>query len=139
MNGEPYSTDEIDRALARLDERLGPRQGDNGYAPIDDELPFDDPALGGHVVSSEPMIGIDAADLLELDVAPLRMIVPELLPDGTTVLAAPPSASPASSTNWPSRAPSVASCSAGGSSPDRVYTSHWRMVDAAGRIGSGQP
>ena len=36
------------------------------------------------------MIGIDAADFLELDLPPLRMIVPDLLPEGTTVLAAPP-------------------------------------------------
>lgn len=33
---------------------------------------------------------IDAADLLELDLPPLRWIVPDLLPEGTTILAAPP-------------------------------------------------
>ncbi len=33
---------------------------------------------------------IDAADLLELDIAPLQWIVPDLLPEGTTVLAGPP-------------------------------------------------
>lgn len=36
------------------------------------------------------MKGIDAADLLELDLPPLRMIVPDLLPEGTTVIASPP-------------------------------------------------
>jgi hypothetical protein len=34
--------------------------------------------------------GIDAADLLALELPPLRMIVPDLLPEGTTILAAPP-------------------------------------------------
>lgn len=34
--------------------------------------------------------GMDAADLLALDLAPLRWIVPDLIPEGTTVLAAPP-------------------------------------------------
>jgi hypothetical protein len=35
-------------------------------------------------------VGIDAVDLLALDLPPLRMIVPDLLPEGTTILAAPP-------------------------------------------------
>lgn len=34
--------------------------------------------------------GIDAADLLALKLKPLRMVVPELLPEGATILAAPP-------------------------------------------------
>lgn len=34
--------------------------------------------------------GIDAADLLALDLPPLRWIVPDLVPEGTTILAAPP-------------------------------------------------
>ncbi len=33
---------------------------------------------------------MDGADLLALDLPPLRMIVPDLIPEGTTVLAAPP-------------------------------------------------
>lgn len=33
---------------------------------------------------------VDAADLLELDLPPLRMVIPNLLPEGTTVLASPP-------------------------------------------------
>lgn len=37
-----------------------------------------------------PAVGMDAADLLDLDLPPLRWVVPELLPEGTTVLAAPP-------------------------------------------------
>ena len=37
-----------------------------------------------------PAVGIDAADLLALDIPPLRWVVPDLLPEGTTVLAAPP-------------------------------------------------
>jgi hypothetical protein len=34
--------------------------------------------------------GIDAADLLALELAPLRWIVPDLLAEGTTIVAAPP-------------------------------------------------
>lgn len=41
-------------------------------------------------IGGRPAIGIDAADLLALDLPPLRWIVPDLLPEGTTILAAPP-------------------------------------------------
>lgn len=34
--------------------------------------------------------GMDAADLLALDLPPLRWIVPDLIPEGTAILAAPP-------------------------------------------------
>lgn len=34
--------------------------------------------------------GMDAADLLALELPPLRWVVPDLLPEGTTILAAPP-------------------------------------------------
>lgn len=34
--------------------------------------------------------GIDAADLLALELAPLRWIVPDVLPEGTTIVSAPP-------------------------------------------------
>jgi hypothetical protein len=34
--------------------------------------------------------GIDAADLLALDLPPLHWIVPELVPEGTTIIASPP-------------------------------------------------
>lgn len=34
--------------------------------------------------------GIDAADLLDLDLPPLHWLVPDLVPEGTTILAAPP-------------------------------------------------
>jgi hypothetical protein len=37
-----------------------------------------------------PMLGIDAADLLELDLPPLRWVVPDLIPEGTSILASPP-------------------------------------------------
>jgi hypothetical protein len=42
--------------------------------------------------AAEPIaaVGIDAADLLELDLPPLRWIVPELVPEGTTIIASPP-------------------------------------------------
>jgi hypothetical protein len=44
----------------------------------------------GPRVGNPTPVGIDAADLLAMDIPPLRMIVPDLLPDGTTVLASPP-------------------------------------------------
>ncbi len=34
--------------------------------------------------------GVDAADLLARDLPPLRWIVPEIIPEGTTIIAAPP-------------------------------------------------
>src|SRR5688500_16843572 len=42
------------------------------------------------IIDSTTPHGIDAADLLDLQLSPLRWIVPELLPEGTTILAAPP-------------------------------------------------
>jgi hypothetical protein len=56
---------------------------DRGYGSPEQPLCFDD------VKAARP-IGIDAADLLELELTPLRMIVPDMLPEGTTILAAPP-------------------------------------------------
>lgn len=55
-----------------------------GYASIDDYL--------AAMVPRPPLpgAGIDAADLLALDLPPLRWIVPDVLPEGTTVIAAPP-------------------------------------------------
>jgi hypothetical protein len=41
-------------------------------------------------VSASPVARIDAADLLALDLPPLRWIVPDILPEGTTILASPP-------------------------------------------------
>lgn len=49
--------------------------------PIDDELGD---------VNWVGAAGIDAADLLALELPPLRWIVPDLLPEGTTVFASPP-------------------------------------------------
>jgi len=40
--------------------------------------------------NSAAHVGIDAADLLALDLPPLRMIVPGLLPEGTSIIAAHP-------------------------------------------------
>lgn len=61
----------------------------NAYARSLQPRSSDVPSIPA-VVGVEPMIGIDAADLLALDLPPLRMLVPDLLPEGTTVLAAPP-------------------------------------------------
>ena len=37
-----------------------------------------------------PSTGIDAADLLAMQLAPLRMVIPGLMPEGTVVIASPP-------------------------------------------------
>jgi hypothetical protein len=68
--------------------------------PRDSDDPGDDPeyAVGATtptgrtlaVVRTWRATGIDAADLVLADLAPLRMIVPDLLPAGTSVVAAPP-------------------------------------------------
>lgn len=46
--------------------------------------------VGRQPAPVDPNAGMDAADLLDLDLPALRMIVPDLLPEGTTVLASPP-------------------------------------------------
>ena len=62
---------DFDKATAKIGERLG--------APA--HVPEVRRAVGP---------GMDAADLLALDLQPLRWIVPDLIPEGTTILAAPP-------------------------------------------------
>lgn len=48
-------------------------------------------ALAGRPEAAPPEPeGIDAVDLLALQLDPLRMVVPDLLPEGTVILAAPP-------------------------------------------------
>lgn len=66
---------DFDKATAKLAERLG--------APA--HVPAV-PRSADEISASS----IDAADLLELDIPPLAWIVPDLLPEGTTVLAGPP-------------------------------------------------
>jgi hypothetical protein len=61
--------DDLRAALLTVAKRIGP-------------VPTD--------VATRPAAGIDAADLLALDLPPLRLIVPGLLPEGTSVLVAPP-------------------------------------------------
>jgi hypothetical protein len=78
---DPLTEEELrsrfDRAWKGTPERLGPPMTpDGGRAP----------AKPPRVLRS----GMDAADLLALDLPPLRWVVPELLPEGTTILAAPP-------------------------------------------------
>jgi len=67
---------DFDRVTAKLVERLG--------APARAGRP--QPRTTAEVEASS----IDAVDLLELDIPPLQWIVPDLLPEGTTVLAGPP-------------------------------------------------
>jgi hypothetical protein len=69
---EPELRARFDRAWKKTAERLGEP---NQPAPPRRRV------IGG---------GIDAADLLALDLPPLRWVVPELVPEGTTILAAPP-------------------------------------------------
>lgn len=61
-------------------------------APIEG-LPLDQLAAAWELEAKRPLPrsnAIDAADLLALDLPPLRWIVPDFLPEGTTILAAPP-------------------------------------------------
>ena len=67
---------DFDRVTAKLAERLG--------TPASAGRP--QPRTTAEVEASS----IDAADLLQLDIPPLQWIVPDLLPEGTTVLAGPP-------------------------------------------------
>jgi AAA domain len=53
-----------------------------GFASIADYL--------AHMSGEASRKGIDAADLLAMDIPALRWIVPDLLPEGTTVIASPP-------------------------------------------------
>lgn len=79
---QPKTDDELradfGRVMAKIEERLGPptRVGASLVAPLTPE----------EISASS----IDAADLLELDIPPLQWIVPDLVPEGTTVLAGPP-------------------------------------------------
>ena len=66
---------DFEKATAKLAERLGAP----AHAPTA-------PRSAEEISASS----IDAADLLELDIPPLAWIVPDLLPEGTTVLAGPP-------------------------------------------------
>ena len=82
-------------ALPAMDPPYPPGDGE---AEIDRILAYDaahpervQAGRRGHATATpEPGPGIDAADLLALDLPPLRMVVPDLLPEGTTILAAPP-------------------------------------------------
>ena len=74
--GEPEIRSRFERAWKGTPERLG--------APLVAEAPR--PAKPQRAIRA----GMDAADLLALDLPPLRWVVPELLPEGTTILAAPP-------------------------------------------------
>jgi hypothetical protein len=71
-----YSLDEIERAIGDYPRR--PVPVDYDYAPIEQplsEVVVTQVTTSADVVSIEPMIGIDAVDLLELDLPPLRWIV----------------------------------------------------------------
>lgn len=46
--------------------------------------------LGSVAATDTAPAAIDAAELLELDLPPLRSIVPDLIPEGTTIVASPP-------------------------------------------------
>jgi hypothetical protein len=66
---------DFERVTAKIAERLGPP----AHSPTV-------PRSAAEISASS----IDAADLLDLDIPPLAWIVPDLLPEGTSVLAGPP-------------------------------------------------
>ncbi len=66
---------DFERVTAKLAERLGAP----AHVPAAPRAP--------DVIGASSM---DAADLLALDLPPLRWVVPGLIPEGTTILAAPP-------------------------------------------------
>ena len=70
---------ELRADFERVTAKIGERLGAPAHAPRQ-------PRSTQEIEASS----IDAADLLELDIPPLQWIVPDLLPEGTTVLAGPP-------------------------------------------------
>jgi hypothetical protein len=89
---------DFDRVTAKIVERLGPP----AHAPVV-------PRSAEEISASS----IDAVDLLELDIPPMQWIVPDLLPEGTTVLAGPPKLGK-SCLVYQTPAASRSSCSRGG-------------------------
>lgn len=75
---EPDIRSRFERTVTGLEARLGDRRSVTTPPPA--------PRLPAEI----EMSAIDAADLLELDIPPLQWIVPDLLPEGTTILAGPP-------------------------------------------------
>lgn len=59
-----------------------------GYAP--EPVPFRIAGIEDPQDAPDHTVGMDAADLLALELPPLRWAVRDLLPEGTTILAAPP-------------------------------------------------
>lgn len=57
---------------------------------IHDDVARSSVGAGGSTQARATGAGIDAAALLALDLAPLHWVVPDLVPEGTTILAAPP-------------------------------------------------
>lgn len=77
---EVAKTEEELRAdFERVTAKIGERLGAPAHAPRQ-------PRSMQEIEASS----IDATDLLELDIPPLQWVVPDLLPEGTTVLAGPP-------------------------------------------------
>lgn len=76
---EPKTEDEVRRAIGDAETKFERDAVDPAYEPAA-------PRPAEEISASS----IDAADLLELDIPPLSWIVPDLLPEGTTVLAGPP-------------------------------------------------
>ena len=71
--------EELRSDFERVTAKIGERLGAPAHAPRQ-------PRSMQEIEASS----IDATDLLELDIPPLHWIVPDLLPEGTTVLAGPP-------------------------------------------------
>ncbi|MBA2757369.1 MAG: bifunctional DNA primase/polymerase [Chloroflexi bacterium] len=93
MRHHGMTADEITTALLGVNARCDPPLSDSEVRAIAASVGRYAPGERGPrlvIGDSEATPGIDAADLLALDIPPLRWIVPDLLPEGTTVLASPP-------------------------------------------------
>ena len=81
---------EGDHELVRIAEWANQHIADDppGYFLVD--TPKVSAGPDGQTGRKQPPTAIDAADLLALDLPPLRMVVPGLVPEGTSVIASPP-------------------------------------------------
>lgn len=69
---------------------VDPAGESDAVAPVQMPTPMETAAEVDAWIAATPRPSIDAADLMALDLPPLRWIVPDLIPEGTTILAAPP-------------------------------------------------
>jgi hypothetical protein len=97
MRHQGMTSNELHVALAAVNAaRVVPPLSDNEVRAIAESVGRYAPGERGPIIGvaerreQETPPGIDAAELVALDLPPLRMIVPDLLAEGTTILASPP-------------------------------------------------